>query len=132
MIASTLAGRDRAPVALGRLWAGILLAPLAWSVTELTGYYLSSRECAAGASGRAGITQDLLAIGLGVIAVVGLVIAIANWQRVRETSAIDGPPTESRAHFMALVGVVASTLFVVGIVFFALPPFLINVCAEVR
>lgn len=131
---STLTGHDQPPVAPGRLWAGLILAPAAWSATELVGFVISSRECrgAVGTGIRAGTVQDVLAIGMGIIAVVGLVIAVGNWRRVREPAAVSAPPAQGRAHFMALVGVVTSALFVLGIVFFALPPFLISACRQVQ
>jgi hypothetical protein len=124
--------REALPVSSGRLWAGVLLAPSAWVVAELLGYVLASRACDRGAAGTAGVTQDILAIVLALIAVAGLAIAIGNWRRVSEPSRPHEPAARGRAHFMALGGVVASALFTLGIVFFSLPPLLVNVCSEVR
>lgn len=76
--------------------------------------------------------QNVLAVVLGIIAVVGLVIAIGNWRRVREPVDLDRSAIWGRAHFMALAGTVASTLFVLGIVLFTLPPLLLNPCEHVR
>jgi hypothetical protein len=135
---STLAERERPPVANGRLWAGVALAPAAWSIAELLGYFLVARACdrgPAGAVAHAGVAQDVVAVVLGVIAVAGLVIAVGNWKRVRDTGEMEhtgAPPAWGRAHFMALGGVIASSLFVLGIVFFALPPLFMNSCNQVR
>ena len=135
---STLAERERPPVANSRLWAGVALAPAAWSIAELVGYFLVARACDRGpasAVAHAGVTQAVVAVVLGVIAVVGLVIAVGNWKGVRdtgETGETGTPPAWGRAHFMALGGVIASSLFVLGIVFFALPPLFVNWCSEVR
>ena len=121
-----------------RLWAGVALAPAAWSVAELVGYFLVARACdraLAGAAIDARVVQGAVAVVLGLIAVIGLVIAIGNWRRVRdtgETGKADAAPRWGRAKFMALGGVIASSLFVVGIAFFALPPLLVNACSEAR
>ena len=131
---STLIPREDPPVRSSRLWAGVLIAPLAWGAAELLGYVLASRACQRGAlgAGYAGVTQDVLAVVLGVVAAVGLAIAIGNWRRVREPPGLDRSGTWGRTHFMALGGTVASTLFVLGIVLFTLPPLLLNPCEHVR
>ncbi len=132
---TTLSHREQLPVPSARLWAGVVLAPVAWSVAELLGYVLVARACDRGTRSmmaHAGVTQDIVAIGLGIIAVVGLVIAVGNWRRVRDASTAGEQTARGRAHFMALGGVVASALFVLGIVLFALPPLFLNTCDQVR
>jgi hypothetical protein len=135
---SSLSEHEAPPVANARLWAGVLLAPAAWSVAELVGYFLVARACdrnpPAGAA-HAGITQDVVAVVLGIIATLGLVIAIANLRSVGDVGdrEMPGVPTvRGRARFMALAGVVMSSLFVLGIVFFALPPLFVNWCNQAR
>jgi hypothetical protein len=135
---SSLPPQDAPPVANARLWAGVLLAPAAWSVAELLGYFLVARACdrdPPSGVAHAGIAQDIVAVVLGLIAIVGLVIAIANLRSVgdvgdRETPGV--PTVRGRARFMSLAGVVMSALFVLGIVFFALPPLFVNWCNQAR
>jgi hypothetical protein len=130
---TTLSQDERVPIASARLWAGVVLAPIAWSVAELLGYVLVARACETRSTmANAGVMQDAIAIGLGIVAVIGLMIAIGNWRRIRDASKASVEPAWGRAHFMALVGVVASALFVLGIVLFALPPLLVNACDQVR
>jgi len=131
----TTVSREQLPIANARLWAGLVLAPVAWVVAELLGYVLVARACDRGTRSmmaHAGLTQDVVAIGLGVVAVIGLVIAMGNWRHVRDTSTPGDQTAWGRAQFMALGGVVASALFVLGIAFFALPPLLLNTCSQVR
>lgn len=132
---STVFPHENPPVGLRRLWAGVLTAPVAWIVAELLGYYLTSRACdraSAATASHAGGTQVVLAVSLGVIALGGLSIAIANWRAVRAPSSAGDPPAWGRGQFMALAGVITSALFVLGIVLFALPPFLVNACDQAR
>jgi len=132
---STIVHSEQPRVPGARLWAGVLLAPAAWTVAELLGYVLVARACDGGSASiaaRAGVTQDIVAIGLGIVAAIGLVIAVGNWQRVRDTTSNGEPAAWGRAEFMALAGVVASALFLLGIVFFALPPLFGNACNQVR
>ena len=135
---SSLGPQEAPPVANARLWAGVLLAPGAWSVAELLGYFLVARACdrnPPNGVAHAGITQDVVAVVLGVIAIVGLVIAIANLRDVGDVGdrEMRGVPTvRGRARFMSLAGVVMSSLFVLGIVFFALPPLFVNWCNQAR
>jgi len=125
-------------VANVRLWAGVLLAPAAWTVAELLGYFLVARACdrdPPSGVAHAGITQGVVAVLLGVIAVAGLVLAISNLRSVGDVGdrEMPGVPTaRGRARFMSLAGVVMSSLFVLGIVFFALPPLFVNWCNQAR
>ena len=131
----TTLSREPLPVPNARLWAGVVLAPVAWAVAELLGYVLVARACDRGTRSmmaHAGLTQDVVAVVLGIIATVGLAIAVANWRCVRDSSTEEEQTTWGRAHFMALGGVVASALFVLGILFFALPPLFLNACDQVR
>lgn len=137
-VSSTLAPHDPPPVANGRLWAGVVLAPAAWSVAELVGYFLVARACdrgAGNAGGPAAVMQAVLVVALVVVGIVGLAIAVSNWRRLgepRETRGPASPAVWGRAQFMALGGVIASSLFVLGMVLFALGPLLGNGCNEVR
>jgi hypothetical protein len=135
---SSVPPQEAPPVANARLWAGVLLAPGAWSVAELLGYFLVARACdrdpPSGAA-HAGITQGVVAIVLGIIAIVGLLIAISNLRSVGDVGDREMPgvaTVRGRARFMALAGVVMSALFMLGIVFFALPPLFVNWCNQVR
>ena len=135
---SSLPQHEQPPVANVRLWAGVLLAPAAWTVAELLGYFLVARACdrdPPSGVAHAGITQGVVAVLLGVIAVAGLVLAISNLRSVGDVGdrEMPGVPTaRGRARFMSLAGVVMSSLFVLGIVFFALPPLFVNWCNQAR
>src|SRR5437868_15524956 len=109
------------PVTDRRLWAGVLLAPGAWVVAELLGYYLASRSCEpiprgvplGGTSHPAGV-QLVLAVALAALAAGGLATAIGNWRAVGPRSDRE-QPVWGRARFMASGGMIAGALFLCGI-----------------
>lgn len=129
---------DRPPVTLRRLWAGVLLAPSAWLLAELVGYYLASRSCEplAGVplegTAHPAMTQVVLAVVLGLVAIVGLVVAIGNWRAAGPEGGDRWLASFGRAQFMAFGGMIESALFVLGIVFFALPPLFVSPCSVGR
>lgn len=127
------------PVGLKRLWTGVLLAPGAWVVAEGVGYYVAARSCELGVAGiplvgttHPSLTQALLSLALLIVAVAGLVIAVANWRAVGGRPTGDEPPEWGRARFMSYAGVLAGVLFTAGIVLFALPVLFVNPCSQAR
>ncbi len=116
---------------LGRLWFGMLAAPLAWSIAEMAGYIASGRSCTpAFPNGRAfGFEQPQLwvTLGIGVLAVIGLAGLWTAIDNVRRTRTAGGRPA-----FMARGGVVVSGLFLLGNLFFTLPLLLTNLCRSAR
>jgi hypothetical protein len=42
------------------------------------------------------------------------------------------PAASGRAHFMAFTGMIASALFLLGIVWFGFPAIVVNACDQVR
>lgn len=116
---------------LGRLWFGMLAAPVAWSTAEMAGYIASARSCTpAFPNGRAfGFAQPQvwITLGIGVLAVIGIAGLLTAIGNVRRTRAIGG-----RAAFMARGGVVVSGLFLLGNLFFTLPLLLTNLCRSAR
>jgi hypothetical protein len=127
------------PVGLKRLWLGVLAAPCAWLVLELVGYYLAARSCEPGKSGvpmggtaHPSLTQVILAIIALAISAFGLIVSVGSWRALHPKPDRGTTPEWGRAHFLAYVGVLASVLFMWGIVMFGLPPFLVNACSQAR
>ncbi len=127
------------PVGLTRLWAGVLAAPIAWVLMEMVGYYLAARSCEPGTGGvpllgtaAPRVTQVVLDVVALAAAVFGLVLSIGSRRALQPQPPRDSTPEQGRAHFMALVGVFTSALFIGGIVLFGIPPFLVNACSQAR
>ena len=127
------------PVSSRRLWAGMLVAPTAWVLTEAVGYYLAARSCEPGTPGvplegtaHPAATQGLLALAALIVSAAGLATAFANWVVLRTSGAYNGSPEWERARFMAFGGILLSVVFLAGIVFFGLPAFLVSACSQAR
>lgn len=135
------------PVTSGRLWFGLLGAPVAWLVAEFVGYLMAARSCEAGRNGinAYGVGNPSVAavvLALLMLAVAGAATWVAGGTLHRlglslRSLAGDGrngdhPVEWGRARFMALASVLSGVLFGLGIVLIALPPLLVRACSEAR
>jgi hypothetical protein len=126
------------PVRLSRLWFGLVAAPLAWMVAELAGYVLAARDCgrwrtglAAYAVPNAPVIVAAISLAMAALAAAGLALALRSLRAADRVV----PPSNVRAgrtRFMALGGIIVSALLLLNIVFFGVPPFLVNACSEAR
>ena len=109
-----------------RLWTGMLLAPVAWAIQLQLVYLTSEFGC---------FTSDFLwnhiVSGLMlVVALVGGVIAWSEWVAAGATTDEQGGDRMSRRRFMALIGILTSSLFSVTIVAQWLPTLLRVPCGK--
>ena len=146
------------PVTKGRLWLGIVTAPAAWAPTELVGYVMVSRSCEPGWNGlsahgvtRPGVVLTAIAVVMVLVSLGALVVAAGSRRALRDREAPndravrassgsqlpeDAPlapdPRWTRASFMAFAGIASSALCGLGILFWSVPSFLLNVCSQVH
>jgi hypothetical protein len=123
----------------GALWIGLLAGPLAWSAQELVGYGLAARACGAGGprpiaiAPALGVAELVVSGAALLITVLGLVTALLAWRRSNRDRAEAGEPPleaiEGRTRFMAVAGILVSTLFLFGILMNAAGYFLVRPCA---
>jgi hypothetical protein len=139
MAVSTTSQNEAPTVSLSRLWLGLLLAPAAWLVGEQLGYYVTARGCEPGVTGvplpspaHPAATVLVIEIAAAILAASGLVIALRSWRATRGDDDSRKPAASGRAHFMAFTGMVTSSLFLLGIVWFGFPAIVVNACNEVR
>ena len=102
------------------MWIGLLAAPVAWAGQHIAGVWVQIARChdrAAGAS--PGLPVDAVTIAVGAaaaaLALIGLVAAVASWWTTRSADD-DDPPPSGRIHFMGVVGMTISPLFLAMIV----------------
>ena len=136
---------DSAPVngvSLGALWFGLLAAPIAWSDQLMVDYALIAHSCFPAtmmrdvplfASAR-GIVLGVSALAI-IVGIAGLVVAVRAYARIGGHHESDrqqfhnAPVAEGRARFMALMGILASSLFLGGIVLHTLGIVMLAPCA---
>jgi ABC-type iron transport system FetAB permease component len=102
------------------MWVGLLAAPAAWTGQLVAGVWLQIARChdrAYGAS--SGLPVDAVTIAVGAaaaaLALIGLFAAIAAWWATRRADD-DDPPPSGRIHFLGVVGITISPLFLAMIV----------------
>jgi hypothetical protein len=116
-------------VGLGALWFGLLAAPLAWSAQLMADYALIAHSCFPATGQRDTLlypsvaTIVLVVSALAIVTgIAGIVVAARSYGRVGgqhesdRQQFHDAPIAVGRARFMALTGILASSLFLGGIV----------------
>ncbi|HET7838023.1 MAG TPA: hypothetical protein VFL43_19555 [Variovorax sp.] len=111
-----------------RLFAGLVVAPLAWALQMLIGYGLAAHACYPGdVALESPLWTDLRAIvgtlsaALWVLLLAGCAIAWWNWKTTRPHSDAGADKIiqsgAGRPRFMALCGVMVSGLFAIVLLF---------------
>lgn len=128
-----------APVTRKRLWFGFSAAAIAWTVAGLLNVFLAWQACMGGEAGSFIFTQTGIRIVLGVItfgllavSIVGGMISYRNWRSCSEESDLLSAEARGRKEFMGLVGLIISVSLAVGIVWFAIPIYVLGMCVRYR
>ena len=132
--APPLVAEDRrpAPVALGPLWFGLLGGPIAWTLQLLVDYPLVAHYCFPDAARRIVPTIDSLHLLVIIVSALALAVGIAalltalrSWRVAggefggARVDLVEAAPPPGRVRFMALGGILASGLTIIGIVIHA-------------
>jgi hypothetical protein len=121
-------GREAA-VGLGALWFGLLGGPIAWTLQLLVDYPLVAHYCFPDAAKRVVPTIDSLHLLVIIVSVLALSIAtgalltaMRSWRvsggefGSERVTLVEAAPPPGRVRFMALGGILASSLAIIGIV----------------
>lgn len=124
------------------MWVGVLGAGVSWAVTFLFGYGLSVGTCNAYV-GNHGVAFDLwtlVATAIGAtLATLGIVAAVLTFRASREGKAEltrrelagkGSAPPDGRIHFLSIIGMVISPLFLCIILVSGLGSFVLTTCAQ--
>jgi len=117
------------------LWGSLATGAVIWSLHLVVSYAIVSLAC------ERGLLQTIwggfmlarwLAIGLTVLAAAGVlyagVIAYRNWQHLRRTQAVNDAELGERFHFMAWLGVLLNSIFLLAIVVSLFPTLFLPLC----
>ena len=116
------------------MWFGLFAAPFAWAAQHVTGVLLSISQCHDNAAGPdwnvhidtwAGIVTAVAAL----IAALGLVSAVLAWRSTRDADDSDAPPA-GRIHFLGIIGLTISPLFLAIILMSGLGTIFLPQCVQ--
>jgi hypothetical protein len=114
--------------------AGLFIAPAAWALQLLVSYGLNGDACGGSKSWESG--RSPLDVAIGVIAVVACLLGLCAAHRTWRLTRHEGPGDHhegltaglGRTRFLALCGIVGSSIFSVASIFELLVPFLVVPC----
>jgi hypothetical protein len=105
-------GRPRITSTTLLMWFGLLGAPAAWTLQHVAGFGLTVANCgpAAGADGRIHLDAWTIVVSAAavLVTVAGLLAALATWRRTRD---VGTEPPGARIHFLSLVALTTTPLF---------------------
>jgi heme/copper-type cytochrome/quinol oxidase subunit 2 len=116
------------------MWIGLFAAPFAWAAQHVTGIELQYAHCHDNTPGPVrDVPVDALTIAVSAaaaaVAVVGGLAALAAWRSARDADDDDAPPA-GRIHFLAIVGITISPLFLAIIVMSGLGSVFLPTCVQ--
>ena len=96
-------------------WVGALGPPFAWAGQHIAGYALGLADCPDNTAGPGwNVPVDALTIAVGTVTAAAAVLcglsAIAAWRATRDNDDDDAPPA-GRTHFLAVIGMTITPLF---------------------
>ena len=106
---------ERAQISDGRLWVGLLAAPLAWATQLLLGWGTEELACTSPRASTtvAGLELDhfvvVVSLAAATVALGGLVVAVTSTLSARDDAL-------GRVPFMAAAGILVSAVFLGAIV----------------
>ena len=115
-------------------WAGALGPPFAWAGQHIAGYAVGLADCPDNTSGPGwsvpvdGLTIAIGGVAAAVAALCGL-FAVAAWRASREADDDDAPPA-GRVHFLSVIGMTITPLFLAMILMSGLGSALLMGCRQ--
>ena len=96
-------------------WLGVLGPPFAWALQHVAGFSVGLADCPDNAPGPGwSVPVDALTIAIGAVAAVVAALcgaaAVAALRATRDAADDDAPPA-GRIHFLALIGITITPLF---------------------
>ena len=121
------------------LWFGFSGAAVAWILAGILDVFFAWQACMGGEAGSSMFTETWIWVVLGIITFGALAISVAaglvsfrNWHKVSEKTEFARAEGRSRNQFVTMVGVFVSASMAAGIIWFAIPIYLLRMCERVH
>jgi Mn2+/Fe2+ NRAMP family transporter len=114
-----------------KVWFGLFGAPFAWAVQHVSGYALTEATC--GRAGRTGWDVHLDAWSTAVFAsaaVVALAAGVVSLVTFRATRSAGEDLPPARIHFLSVIGIAITPLFLAMILMSGLGSVLLDQCRQ--
>lgn len=116
------------------MWIGLFAAPFAWAAQHVTGIWLTFGQCHDNTAGPAWQVHPdtwaaIVTAAAALIAVLGLASAVLAWRSTRDADDSDPPPA-GRIHFLGIIGLTISPLFLAIILMSGLGTILLPQCVQ--
>lgn len=122
-----------------RLWFGFAAAFFCWFGLGIADVMITWQECVhreqfGTASSHPGLLTLNIVIFLALlaIAVVAGILSYKNWRRLSAEKGFFGAQATLPHEYLAMIGVIMTITLTVGIIWFGLPLFIIQLCARTR
>jgi hypothetical protein len=106
------------------LWAGLLAGPIAFLLQLQINYALIPWVCATGHR----FVLHLVSVAAFLSVLIGSLIAWLAWRRMAGEMPDESAGAHSRSRFMAVLGLLTGTLFLLLIIAQEIPNFVLNPC----
>lgn len=129
----------RPKVSSKRIWFGFAAAFFCWWGLGITDVMITWRECLHHEQfGTSSSHPGLLWLNIGIflalliVAVVAGITSYRNWRTLSGERGIFSAEAHRPYEYLAMMGVLMTLMLTVGIIWFGLPLFIIQLCARIR
>lgn len=127
------------PVSEKRLWFGLAGSVVSWSVVFLLDVIFAWQACMGGEAGSGVFTSSGMRILLGCITFGFLALGACsgfmsfhNWQKLSNERDVFHSEARPRKQYMAVIGVIATVIMGIGIMWFSVPIYVLSICMRWR
>lgn len=128
---------SRAQPSSARLWFGVLGGPVAWAAHTSIAPAIAGLLCPDGATLQAVAASGTVRWVVGALSLVFIAVTVAalatawrTWRRADDIRAWRHSGGRTRVAFMAIAGIMAGSLSLVGLVYGVMPVFLSSACVS--
>jgi hypothetical protein len=124
--------RTHVRVSRRRLWVAVALPPLVWAIQGLSAVLVVAEGCERGMPTATRVIVLLITLLTLSISAGCALLAYASWRRVPHGLSPLHTEARDQDEMLALVGLLSSGAFTVGLVWSGMPALMINLCEVAR